>query len=785
MAEDQEEIIIIEEGDAEGGSSAKEGSPQSDEASGKKKRLILAAAGALLLVLLSSGAAWFFLSGGSHEAPSAEGEPVAEKPKEPLEARIEPSQIEQMIEQANTLYANGNQTEALKLYEKIALYSEAISQYNLGVVQLKEGDYAGALANFKRSISNSENRCVSAINAAVCCLHLGQKENFDYYIDMASAYLPQEVHSPLYSYYYALIHYYKGHYLEALSALEHPTTEEYKTTQNTLQAKISAMNGGYLDAIRALENQRQEEDSFALGLLYANTGDLAKAKKYLGDSIIQNTKPVQEQLALAFVHLKSGQHEEASKMIKQTTDTYPDDVYTPYPVKVFLKPSLFLPDDIQAYYRNARNKDASNAYQTIFYFAPYKVFNASQTISYIRKGNANIYIDDIESAKEYLQNSTRASNVDYGIAVAIQKALKFRLRDANRQLTDLLKTNPKHSILHYNLGLTYAQLGDFANAYDHFLRSYHLDANNYLSGIFAVMSGQLVSKTNPKLVSILQDNLQREPEKEEFLLYRTLMDISQNNFPSAGKWLDNTYKQRPLYLALEVLIASRLDKNAAADKAAEKLAALQRNDILPHLMLIDTRFYDQKSKAFASSAISYLKKQPFRYEDLYFGPQITRERAILMAAMTGQLAAMIERLEHKLQTTADNAADITGALAQAYFYSRRFEESYALYNQLIDTYNVKDEHTLFMGACASIAAEHYENAIALLELSKLKNPSFAESRYALALLYLQIQNNPAAAAQLSRMGNTGFVSRHFDFGIDTGKLDSEPKKYHPLEPKRR
>lgn len=781
MAEDQEEIIIIEEEDAAGSAVSAQAAPSDESDSSKKKKRIIIAGAALTLVLLSSTTAWLILSSHKSEKPAQPLDtPIAEKIKEPEEAVIEPSQVEKMIERANILYANGNQTEALKLYEKIALYSEAISQYNLGVVQLKEGEYEGALANFKRSIASSENRCVSAINAAVCSLHLKRKEDFNYYIDMAAAYLPQETNSPLYSYYYALIHFYKGRYLEALSALKNPTTQEYISTQNKLRAKISSMVGSYDDAINALENPLQEEDSFSLGLLYANIGDLTLAKKYLNDAIVQNQKPVQEQLALAFVYLKSGQHEEAAKLIKNSTDAYPNEVYAPYPLKVFLKPSLFNPDDIQNVYRNNRKEDSSTTYQTVFYFAPYKVFNADQTISYIRKGNANIYIDDVASAKEYLQKSTRASNVDYGIAVAIQKALTFRLRDANKYLTDLLKTNPQHSILHYNLGLTYAQLGDFSNAHDHFLRSYHLDANNYLSGIFAVMCGELVSKNNPKLVSILKENLLHESDQEEFEVYRTLMDLSQKNYSGAGKWLDNGYKERPLYLAMEVLIASKMGKNDYAGKVADKLAYQQRGDILPHLMVIDTHFKSQKPKAFAASAIGYLKKQSFKYDDLYFGPQITRERAILMAAMTGQLSPMIERLEHRLQTTADNTADITAALAQAYFYAQRFEESYSLYNQLIDSYKIKDEHTLFMGACASIAAEHYENAIALLELSKIKNPSFLESRYALALLYLQIQNNPGAVVQLVRMGNTGFVSRYFDFAIDTQKLAEEPKKYHPL-----
>lgn len=783
MAEDQEEIIIIEESDAAGviKTSASESDSSTEKASPfKNKRLILLIAGVFLL-LLTLATAWVILFSTKTEEPTKPlDQPIVQKINKSEETVIEPSALENMIERANYLYSGGNQTEALKLYEKIALYSEAISQYNLGVVQLKEGEYQGALDNFKRSIANSENRCVSALNAAVCCLNLKQEENFNYYIDMAQAYLPQESNSPMYSYYYALINYYKGRYLEALSALKHPTTDEYQEIQNKLRTKIDSMFGSYDDAINSLENPLQEEDSFSLGLLYANIGDLTLAKKYLNDAIIQNDKPIQEQLALAFVYLKSGLQADAAKLLKDTTDTYPDQVYTPYPVHVFLKSSLFNPDDVQHIYRDHKKDNRAKIYQNILYFAPYKIFNADQTISYIRKGNANIYIDDISSAKEYLQKSTRASSVDYGIALAIQKALKFRLRDANEELLTLLKNNPQHSILHYNLALTYAQLGDMSKAYEHFLRSYHLDAHNYMSGIFAIMTSEIIGKSNPKLTSILKDNLSQEPDKEEFELYRTMLNVTQNNLSSASKWLDNPYKARPLYLALKIAIASETGKADIAKKEADKLSALQPNDILPHLMVIDTYFHDQKSKAFASSAINYLKKQTFHYDDLYFGPQLTRDRSILMAMLTGELVPLIKRLENRLQTTSDHTADIMGALAQAYFYQQDFEKSYTLYNQLIDTYKIRDEHTLFMGACASIGSEHYENAIALLELSKLKNPTFLESRYALGLLYMQIENNPGAIIQFTKMENSGFVSQYFDFGIDTDKLSNEPKKYHPL-----
>lgn len=776
----QEEIIIIEESDAAGVEATEAKDDESTVAKPpfpKKKILIIAGAvGALLLI---GGVTFAFLSHSSKEGVVTKEEPLISS-KNPEEPKIEPSELENMIERANYMYANGNQTEALKLFEKIALYSESISQYNLGVVRLKEKEYSAALQNFKRSIAMSENRCVSALNAAVCCLHLEQKENFEYYIDLAHAYLNTESTSPMYSYYYALINYYRGNYFEALSALNHPTTSEYQITQNKLKAAINTLYGNYDGAIETLENPLQEADSFSLGLLYANNGNLPRARDYFNNAIIQNKKPIQESLSLVFVDLKMGQHQEAGAILKKVSDTYPNDVYTPYPLKVFLKPTLFNTESAQKAYRTINAKVHPQTYPKIFAFAPYKIFNANQTISYIRKGNANIYIDDIDSAKEYLEKSSHASDVDYGIALAIDKALHFRLRDANAQLQKLLLNHPQHSVLHYNLALTYAQLGDYTKAYDHFLRSYHLDANNYLSGIFAIMTSEMISKPNPKLVSILKENLSQEPENEEFDLYRTLVSISENNYPASSRWLDNHYKERPLYLAMKIIIAQELGMEAQAKTASEKLTYIQPDDALPHLLYIDTHFNNEAPKAYARLALNYLKNQKLNDEDLYFGPQIVRDKAIAMAAITGRLEPLIQKLETKRQTTTENRANLTSALALAYFYHQDFEKSYTLYNEAVDTYKLADERTLFMAASASIGAEHYQNAIALLELSKMTNPNYLENRYALGLLYMQVQNNPAAIIQFSKMGNSGFKSNTFDFKIDTDKLALEPKEYHSL-----
>ena len=779
MAEPQEEIIIIEEDDAAGFDDTQvDEKISAEEADAKKKKIIIFGGAAIALILIIAIVLLLIFKKSDEEIPLSMNF-IEDKLDEEIVVPIEPSRLENMIVKANYLYSSGSKQEALHLYEKIAMYSEAISQYNLGVAQLKDKQYPLALSTFQKAIQNDEKRCVSSINAAVCSLHLDDKESFRYYIDLAYAYLPNEIDSPLYSYYYALISYYNNNYLEALSALKNPTSNNYPDVQKHLKAKIDALFENNYDAIEAMEQNFENHDDFSIALLYARVGDYTLAINHFEESILKNIEPVKSQLALGLVKLKAGRVSDGAKEIKNVTDMFPDEVYKHYPIKVKLKDMIFEPSKAQSHYRNDIEDSKLVTYQKIFYFSPYKVFNANQTISYIRKGNANIYIDNVESAKEYLKKSASSSSVNIGIAKAIKKALEFKIRSANEELKELVKIQPKHSILHYNLALTYAQMGNMVDANKHFLRSYHLDAKNYLSGIFALMTSQLINKENPKLKSIISDSVMNEEFNEEIDLYQTLIHLSNNSLISAVDWLNNDYQQRPLYLALDVIIGSRLNKMDIAQKSARKLTLMLPDDILPHMMYIDAYYYDLKDKEYAKKTLNYLKEQKFSFEDFYYGPYITRYLYIQQNLITGKLYFLRMQLKKVLEATKDYTQEITSALALASLYDRQYEESYALYNSLIDDYKIRDAYTLFLGAVASTAAGHHENAIALLELSKIKDEDFLESRYALGLLYLEIKNNEGATIQLFNIESENFLSEYFDFEIDVDELlfyKQNPKK---------
>ena len=771
MAEQEEEIIIIEDDEAIENSFETEEEISKVSPTKDKKKLIIFGSISFLLLLIIIGLIFSLSSSDPEIALKSNDMSLLDKKlKQKPKPHIEISKLENMIAKANYLYTNGSKEKALSLYKNIAQYSEAISEYNLGVAQLKNKQYSLALKTFSKAIKNDEKRCVSAINAAVCSLHLKDEKSFHYYIDLAYAYLPYETNSPLYSYYYTLISYYKQDYLAALNALKNATSKEYPQIQKHLSAKINALYRNDYAAIEVMEQHFEPLDEFSLGLLYARVGDFTLAIGHLDEAIVKNIQPVKAQLALGLINLKLGRLTQAATKISNMTDMYPKEVYIHYPIRVKLDDALFDTLKAQLRYRHSILTSKNTIYQKIFAFSPYKIFNANQTISYIRKGNANIYIDNIRSAKKYLKTSSSSSNVNIGITQAIKKALDLKIRDANSELQALVKLQPKHSILQYNLALTYAQMGNLKKANEHFLRSYYLDAKNYLSGVYAVMTSQLIHKNSTKFRSILKDAIDNEEDSEEKELYKTLMFIADNNYISAVDWLDNDYKKRPLYLLLNTIISLKTNNLEVAKKATNTLTLLLPHEILPHLLYIDAHFSEEPPKKYASSVLNYLRKQDFTFNDLYFGPYITRYLYIQENLITGKLYFLRQQLKSVLSSTSENTQEIVSSLALASLFDKHFEESYTLYNTLIDELKVQDSYTLFLGAVASTAAGHHGNAIALLELSKLKNSDYYESRYALALLYLEIKNNEGAVIQLSRIHQDGYQSHFFDFEIDTNEL---------------
>ena len=729
-----------------------------------KKRLMLLLIIGTALLLAIIVALVIILKNKTIKAPL---EPLHVEQIEPIKPKEQftPSKLENMIKKANVLYERGNKDDALKIYERIATFNEAISFYNIGVAKLKEQNFKEALDSFKKAIQNKEHRCISAINAAVCAVELGDTRLFQYYIDLAYAYLPEESNAPLYSYYVSLINYYKNYYYEALSALTHPTNDFYQEEQTYLASKILASLHYNKNAQQSLVSVAKESDNFALGLLHAKLGEFPKAKEYLLRALRDKPESLPIKAALSLVENKLGNLENSASLLTEVYKITNPDAKPIFKIKSMLKPSLFDVQKAQAEFEKQLFFKNENIYNLIFYYAPYKVFNAKQTIDYIRKGSMNIFIDEIGPALSYLKASSTISKVNIAMSKGIKKALDFHIYEANDIFLKMVDEYKNHSVLHYDLALTYAQMGEYSLAYRHFSKSYHLDNNNYLAGVFALMTGNLIGKDIVKLSEDVKESLNKNSSLEKDNLYISLIYLSENNDFSLTRWIEKTKDETPLSLVLDTIAAYKLGNEHFYRLSSQKLQALLPKDIIANLLAFNIRHLHEDIKSYAKAIQMEFNTLDLNYDAFYFGPKVVKEQYIKLLQIGGLVYQKRDMVRKRMEEEREDVSSIMQTLAYLEIYTNSFEEAFTLYNKLIDDFNQQDTHTIFLASVAAIGAGHSENAIALLELSKLIDTSNDESRYALGLLYQEVGNFEGATSQYRTIGNKSFSSQYFSFDI--------------------
>ena len=317
----QDEFVLLEElavapaGSSQDAEDEEEGEQKGKKKLNKKMLIIIAAGGGVILLLLIVLIIVLLSRGSKKELTPVLEAPVTTMPRQEPQNyyEINKGRIEEMIAKANALYDSGNRIEALKIYENVAIYNESLSYYNLGVSQMNQEKFDEALENFKKAISNQEHTDVSALNAAVCALHLNNTELFRYYIDLARAFLTPN--SSAYIYYSALVNYYKGYYIEAYHILNSIKDGFYANNANYLKSKILSLVRRDKDAIAALNDLKGYNTNLPMGLLHARLGNYDDALYYLNrvDPLASNIDLAK--LARSLVQLKIGTYLTAAEVI--------------------------------------------------------------------------------------------------------------------------------------------------------------------------------------------------------------------------------------------------------------------------------------------------------------------------------------------------------------------------------------------------------------------------------------------------------------------------------------
>ncbi|EAI3871200.1 TPA: tetratricopeptide repeat protein [Campylobacter coli] len=675
------------------------------------------------------------------------------------------ARVDGMIQKANALYLKGEVEQALKVYEQIAVYNESLSNYNLGVSQMNEGKFDEAFDSFKKAIANGENQSVAAINAAVCALKLNDKEKFKYYIDLAQVYLPKEGKSKLYDYYLALINYYKGYYPEALQMLQRVNSEPYTDVAKYLSAKIYAKMDFDAKSVQQLNTQGSFEPSLSLGLLYARMGEYDKAKIALNTAMKIERDFNQSLSALTLVDIKTGDFQD---MLLRLQDTYRNDedkykILDRYKIKVRLNKELFNIAIAQRNFSNDILKKQKDQFDLLFYFAPYQVFDSKQASLYIKKANITNFIDDSSDGQSYLARSQALSSTNVKISNIINDALNQKLRLANKEFQALLEDYPEHSILQYNLALTYAQMQNYELAYKHFSSSYHLNPKNYLAGAFAMFCGKLSDNDTTKLYHEILDNIAADSNFKANM-QKNMLFLANGDYISMLPYLDENGQKTPLNLIFETIIAKNNNLNNQVDVRIAKLRSELPQDIVANILYFNSLNSNLNIKEYAQNAQIHFKNLQVDYRSVFGGSNIARELYVNLMHIAGLLNLERQKFKTLINTSKVKDEGMIQTLAYLDIFAQQYEESYALYNTLIDEYGAKDSRTLFLASVAAVGANNPNSAIALLQLSKLTDKNNKESKVALGLLYQEVGNYEAAMTQYRTLPND-FKSEFFTFDI--------------------
>lgn len=706
----------------------------------------------------------------------AEIDEIVNTPLPEASDEIKESNMDNLIIKGNLLFQQGLHKEAYQVFRKIADFSQSIANYNLGTIQLKNNSYEDSIVAYSDSIETGQNISASSINAAIAALKINRYDLSSHYLNLARDNLAEIANEPFFSYAYALLSYYKGNYFETLSPLLNPNSKDFTTQNARLAAHIFTIFSDDENALKNIQKVATPKDDKTIGLLYARMAQYPKAKTHLMNYLRANPRDIDSMLALGLIDLKLGNYMGAANSLESIASNrgFQEKAQKIYPIKVIINPELF---DIALAQRMFWERDFENkdklGYKMLFYYAPYRVFDAKRALEEISQASSLTHIN-ITEGKNMLLRSSTTSKIDKQILRTLVELESKNLREALGFLQEATKNNPNHAILYYNLGLVLAQLGHYDDAYSHFIRAYYLDQSDYISGIFAVLAGRFSNKNTNR---INNDLLQRfydeeivDPTKkayiENFLNY-----LNDNQFQERD-WIKNAKAKEPIYYVLEFIYALKSKNKKEMLENINELKNIYPNDIVANILSILVGSFGDNLQDISISMYNLFNQKSLDLRPLHLGGAFPRELYVYTGFVTGSLQNQARIMQNYLIANESDPRGTMQTLGAIYLYQREFQKAYSIYTTLVDELKEGDSHTRFLAAVSAVGAGNYPDAVLLLQLAKMETPTAYEARYGLGLLYHAANNLKTAALNYNFIAVPNFHSQFFDFQIDTQKIHS-------------
>ncbi|HFU74745.1 MAG TPA: hypothetical protein ENK66_00715 [Arcobacter sp.] len=567
--------------------------------------------------------------------------------------------------------------------------------FNNAVLFMEQKEYLKAITLFKKTAKIL--KIPSFLNIGICYYKLESNNNAFLYLKKIYD-LKEASKEDVYSYMSASFYLYQltkdRKYLATITDIATElSSKKFTEDVKRLVADTYIMIKDYEMAIKIIKTMKYIDD-LKLALLYISlknydmaTVHLNGAKEKYGDKVKLNE-------ILWFSIFKNIKSNSLAKLkddiitLQELKNEF--NINRKLPLKVFFNPKKF---SAKEYLTKITNFDEKRKIDMIFYFSPFifidreEIFNDS-VMGYVLKNQENITL--IDTMLQY--NSF--------LLTVIKKDPIIRAIELEKDINGKFE---KKSYEYYNLGLSYAQIFDYINAYKYFKKAYDLSHSNKLySSMTLIAAKRAKIKLTKNFETKLRNNLLSKDGDYDYLgkfVYKIIFD-KKYQMP----------EKKP----------SRTDRKSIFLRSLDFIDKITEQGLNPNATLLDVDVKDPLVYLFRSltkkeleSNYEYISRLqdtlPKEYNDYYLrGPMIITEYYMDVVKALGIFSKVDFNIEGEISPTYFKTK------AYVELYKNQPVKSIKILEKLQNEYQLNDKSTTELLIAAFLSANDYSNAMATI-----------------------------------------------------------------------
>ncbi|MFA7083310.1 MAG: hypothetical protein WC141_02125 [Arcobacteraceae bacterium] len=565
--------------------------------------------------------------------------------------------------------------------------------FNKGVALLEKKEYEKAIEIFKQTAQVL--RIPSFLNIGIAYFKLDSFKNSAIYLNQIYN-IKELMYTDTYSFMSSAYYLYKmtndDKYLQDLinAAKNNPNLSD---NEKRMLADTYIVLKEYNQALAILENVSRGVD-FKKALLYLKLNNFNRSEAFLERAYKEALEEDTKDTVLWFMVYRDLKSNNLAKL--QDHLTLLDERRLNFKINQELPLTIAFNENkysSQEYLEFVTNYSMYRQIDMVFYFAPF-VFSDNQEIIYdSSKGFIFNSKQNLKSLDDMIKYNSEFINI-------IKEDPIIRVK----KLKEIIKHKEAKSYIYYNLALSLAQIHDFHNAHNYFLKAYKLNPGNKLYAAMTIISAKRINK-EVKDKTYIERNM-----SSEYGLYNYYGQMLYHIFVSDKirvKQEPQEYKNTILYSALGVLEKMKKKEPLVGN---EELFAKYYKDPLVYLMQKVIKQPDEKQFSYISRLQDSM---PIHINNNFLeGSVIITE--FYMDILKG--LAFFDRANFTIEN--HDSPSYLRTQAIRLIHDEKSNEAIAILEHLQNKYELKDKYTLYLVVAAYLQQKEYNEASLQISLIK-------------------------------------------------------------------